>query len=154
MSLSNSSHLSKAYATAQALGLTSWWISPKTGLIVALYLYSPYAYANNEYPYQLRVWLYSPSQQYYADYQQYLGGIGVDGSINTTELNESWHGFLTDMNTIQWNDGSKWYRTTPPARSGMSPYSAEAAYEADERANTFFWNQYDRAYPIAFKKMP
>jgi len=148
------SQMSRAAQTAQILGEVSHWISPAKNGVYALYLYSPYAFPNSEYPYQLRVWAYQPSANFYADSQQWIGGIAVDGTISTTEMNNSWRGTLINKNQIMWNDGSIWIRTNVPSQLGTNPYSPAAAYQQAANESAFLNTQYNRAYPNLYKFIP
>ena len=146
--------MSRATTTAQLLGGKSYWVCPAKNAVFGLYLYSPYAFPNAEYPYQLRVWTYSPSANFYADSQQWLGGIAIDGTISTTEMNNSWKGTLISKDQIVWNDGSIWTRTQPPQMQGMNPYSAGSAYQGAVDNSQFFNNVYNRAYPNIYRYLP
>ena len=143
-----------AAQTVRVLGNTSHWVCPAKNSVFSIYLYSPYAFPNSEYPYQLRIWAYAPTQNYYADSQQWLGGVAIDGTIATTEMNMSWRGELIDENTIMWNDGSIWQRTTVPARNTNNPYSSQAAYNQAANYSSFVNTVYNRAYPNLFKYNP
>lgn len=146
--------VSQAALTVSILGNVSYWVCPSKNAVYALYLYSPYAFPNSEYPYQLRVWTYAPSSNYYADSQQWLGGVAVDGTVSTTEMNMSWKGRLLNKDQIMWNDGSIWFRTQPPARQGSNPYSAQSAYNQAAQQSAFVNATYNRAYPNLYKFIP
>ena len=148
------SDLSRAAQTVQRLGDVSYWVCPAKNSVYAIYLYSPFAFPNREYPYQLRVWNYAPSQNFYADSQQWLGGVAVDGTIAATEMNNSWRGQLISNDQILWNDGSIWTRTQPPAPSARNPYSAQSAYDQAAQYSAYINMIYNRAYPNLYRYNP
>ena len=146
--------MSRAAQTVKLLGDTSFWVCPAKNSVFGVYLYSPYAFPNSVYPYQLRIWSYAPSANYYADSQQWLGGVAVDGTINPTEMNNSWKGTLINKDQIMWNDGSLWIRTQPPPRTDRNPYSAQSAYNQATDYSAYINTVYNRAYPNLYKFNP
>ena len=143
-----------AAQTATKLSDTSYWVCPAKQSVYAIYLYSPYAFPNSQYPYQLRVWNYAPSASFYADAQQWLGGIAIDGTIALTEMSNGWKGVMVDDNTIVWNDNSVWKRSSKPQETQRNPFSARSAYEQAVQYSSYINGIYNRAYPNLYKFNP
>ena len=147
-------YLSKAAIVASMLGPESYWVCPSKNGVYSLWLYSPYPFVNNQYPYQLRIFSYQPSANFYADTLQNLGGIGIDGIINGTELNFGWKGTLINKDQIMWNDGSIWQRTTPPVNRHINQYNPWTAYQQAEQQSAMFNRIYNKAYPNIERTIP
>lgn len=146
--------MSVAAAIAKQLGPESYWVSPAKKAVYGVFLYSPEAFPNAEFPYQLRVIIYSPSDQYYANSLMYLGGVAIDGSIHATEMQGGWRGQMISQNQIVWNDGSIWTRTSKPIDNTINQYSPLAAYNQANQQSQNFNYIYNQAYPNLFKKIP
>lgn len=150
----STSQMSRAAAVANVLGVESYWSCPAKNAVFGLFLYSPQAFPNSEFPYQLRVVTYSPGQSYYADSIMYLGGIAIDGTIAATEMQQGWRGQLTNKNRIVWNDGSVWQRVKKPVDRTINQYSPASAYNQATDQSAYFNFIYNRAYPNLYKHIP
>jgi len=148
------SQVSVAAVIANQLGVESYWACPAKNAVYALFLYSPQAFTNSEFPYQLRVITYSASTQYYADSIMYLGGIAVDGTIAATEMQQGWRGKMVSKNKIVWNDGSVWQRVQKPIDRTINQYSPLSAYNQAADQSAYFNFTYNRAYPNLYKRIP
>jgi hypothetical protein len=149
-----SQQMSVAARTAQMLGETSYWVSPSKNAVIGLFLYSPYPFPNSPYPYQFRMFVYTPSYTFLADTKQYLAGVGVDGKLNATEFTYGMIGTLLNKDQLMWNDGSMWVRTQPPANRSINQYDALTAYNQAAKQSADFSALYERAYPNLVKYLP
>jgi hypothetical protein len=150
---SSPQQMARAAQTAEILGETSYWVCAAKNGVYGLYLYSPYAFPNSEFPYQFRLVTYQPGYSYLAESRQYLAGVGLDGVLQTTDFYNGWKGRLINPNQIMWNDGSIWTRTKPPADNSINQYSALSALKQAEWQSANFSAAYDRQYPNIQKNM-
>lgn len=148
------SQLMKSSRVVETLGEKSFWVSPSKNAVYGIYLYSRYAFPNSEFPYQLRVMAYAPGPSFLADTEIYIGGVGIDGTINMTETNNGYRGVLINKDQIMWNDGSIWYRTQPPPNTSIDQYSAQSAYAQAAEYSNYMNTIYNRAYPNIYRYIP
>ena len=151
---SSPQQMARVAQTAEILGETSYWVCAAKNGVYGLYLYSPYAFPNSEFPYQFRLVTYQPGYSYLAESRQYLAGVGLDGVLQTTDFYNGWKGRLINPNQIMWNDGSIWYRTQPPPNTAIDQYSAQSAYAQAAEYSNYMNTIYNRAYPNIYRYMP
>jgi len=144
----------KAAQVAGRLGKQSYWVSPNHQVVFGVFVYNDYAIPNHQFPFQLRIGVYQPSADYLADQMLYLGGVGLDGSLSMTEVNNSFVGYLRDNNTIVWNNGMVWQRTQLPEDNSVNQYSAESAYQQAAVYSDIVNRGYNQAYPRPTKWLP
>ena len=146
--------MERASVTVKALGENSFWVSKSKQAIFGIFLWSNNVQPNAQYPYQLRIMIYTPSDNYLADTKSYYGGVGIDGTINTTDFTYGLVGTMRDKNTIVWNDGDTWTRTALPAATSINQYNPAAVYQEAVQQSKNFNEIYNRAYPNAVRKLP
>jgi len=135
-----------AAQTARAIN-NSYWVDKSAGVVYQIYLWSEFATPNTIVPFALTIHAYVPSGGYYADSRQYRGWIKIDGTVLMSNSTDGYSGTLSDENTIVWQDGNVWNRTTIKPSTTTDQYSAQGNLIQAAQQNTQFQNAYNAAYP-------
>lgn len=143
--MSNNAVLTAAQ-TARAVN-NSYWVDKARGVVYQIYLWSEFATPNTIVPFALTIHAYVPSGGFYADSRQYRGWVKIDGSILMSNSTDGYSGIVKDENTIVWQDGNVWNRTTIKPDTSLDQYSAEGNLIQAAQQNAVFQNQFNANYP-------
>ncbi len=143
------STVAKGKFVAELLNNTFWKTSTDSNTLIGIRLYNSQPYGNVYYPYQLLLTFYTPGYTLYADTQQQIGYVGLDGTIIYS--NQAWKGQLIDSDTIVWlgqigGKGVSWTKvSTLPADPQTLTY-AEKVKQFENDFTGILHKEYTSAY--------
>ena len=144
--MSSPNQLLTASQVARALKDT-YWVNKAQGTVYNTYLWSEYATPNTIVPFSLTIKVYTPTSDFYADSRQYRGWIKLDGSVLMSDSTDGYQGQLRGDDTIVWQDGQVWQKTTIKPSTTIDQYSAEGNLMQAASMTNWFDQKFQASYP-------